>query len=319
MRRIVVVGGASPLGRRLVTRLAERPEVECVRAVENRAAPGRSSESEDAGGEAVAIEAVPFAPDPRPFGEFLVKEGIDTVVHANLVPDRCGASRSAREADVIGAMCVGAAIGQPGARVRSWVVVSSSEVYPIGSHAALLHGEHAALAPEAASVGASILEAEDYAREAAHRLPHVDVAVLRLQQLAGPDVAGPLARLLARDPIPAPAGFDPAIQLLHAEDALDAIVHAALRELAGVYNVASAGLIRLSDAIRLIGHAPRPLLPIGVAWAEPLCERLGLPILPAELAPLLRHGHALDARKLERTGWRPRFDQAECVAAIGGD
>ncbi len=317
MRRIAVVGGASPLGLHLVARLAARADVECVRAIENRAGAARGPVSPGDPQDGLDFEVVPFAPDPRPFAELLVKERIDTVVHVSLVPDRCGASSRAREADVIGAMCLGAAIGQPGSQVRSWVVVSSSAVYPVGSHAALLHDERAPLVPEPASVGASILEAEDYARETAHRLPHVDVAILRLQELAGRSVAGALARLLAQDPVPAPAGFDPPIQLLHEEDALAAIDHAVQRELAGVYNVASAGLVRFDDAVRFTGRPARAVPPIGLAFAEPLCARLGLPYLPAELAPLLRYGHALDTRKLERTGWRPRFDQAACLRAIG--
>lgn len=307
MRRIAVIGGGSPLGRLVVARLASSPEVELVRGIESRA-----SEAD------VDLDVVPFVPDPRPLAEHFEKAGIDTVVHTSLVADRCGVSAAAREADVIGAMCLGAAIGHAGSPVRSWVVVSSSAIYPIGSEAALLHDERAETPVEPVGLPASIAEAEDYARETAIRLPHVNVAILRLQQLAGHGVGGALARLLARDPVPSPAGFDPAIQLLHVEDAVDAIRHAIARELAGIYNVASAGLIRFEDAVRIAGRSTLPLLPFGVAPVEPLFARLGIPFVPAELAALLRSGHAIDTAKLERTGWRPRFDQRECVVAVGG-
>lgn len=331
MRRIAVIGGASPLGRRVVARLAVRPEVELVRGIETRARAGvpsrsaaassfdsasRSASASDLGADA-GFDVVPFVPDPRPLAEFLEKEAIDTVVHANLVADRCGASAVARDADVIGAMSLGAAIGHADSPVRSWVVVSSSAIYPIGSQTALLHAEHAETAVEPVGFPASISEAEDYARETAARLPHVNVAILRLQQLAGHGIGGALARLLARDPVPTPAGFNPAIQLLHVEDAVEAIVHAVTRELAGIYNVASAGLIRFDEAVRIAGRSPRPLLPFAIAPVEPLLARLGLPFLPAELAALLRSGHAIDTAKLERTGWHPRFDQRECVVAVG--
>ena len=36
------------------------------------------------------------------------------------------------------------------------------------------------------------------------------------------ELTGPLSELLSRDVIPTPIGFDPAIQLLHTEDAVDA-------------------------------------------------------------------------------------------------
>lgn len=292
MNRVVVVGGASPLGRRVVERLRARPGVE------------------------VEQDVVPFVPDPRPFGEYLAKQRIDTVVQCGLVPDRSGVGAHAREADVIGAMCLGAAIGQDGSFVRSWVVASSSAILPIGSHAPLLQDERQAPARDGGRLAASIAEAEDYARETAQRLPHVAVAILRLQQLVGPAVRGPLAALLARDPVPSVLGFDPAIQLLHLEDAADALIHAASQALAGVYHVASAGVVRWGEALRVMERRTLPLLPVPVGPLEPLLDRLGLPFLPAELVDLLRFGHALDPRKLERTGWHARFDQRACLAEL---
>lgn len=314
MRRIAVVGGSTALGKRVVSVLQTRPGVQHVRAVETRPLRARGAVRDDAMAE---IDVVPFVPDPRPLGEYLAKERIDTVVHASLVPDRCGATAHAQEADVIAAMCLGAAIGAADSPVRSWIVVSSSTVYAIGSDTALLMDEHQPLRTESAGIAASIAEAEDYARETAHRLPHVNVALLRLQQLAGPGMGGPLARLLSRSPVPTPAGFDPGIQLLHVEDAVGALVHAVERELAGLYNVASAGLIRFGDAVEATGRSAFPVPPIGVAALEPMLARLDLPFIPAELVEILRYGHALDTTKLERTGWRPRFDQRACVAAVG--
>ena len=328
MRRVVIVGGASPLGRCVVERMRSLAWVESVRGLEARLprSPRATSSSprprrgriEDGAEEAVGIEidVVPFVPDPRPFGEYLAKERIDTVVQCALVPDRSGLGSRTHEADVIATMCLGAAIGQTGSLVRSWVLASSSAVYPVGSHAALIHDESQTIARDEGTIAASIAEAEDYARESAHRLPHVDVAILRLQQLVGPAVRGPLAAVLARDPVPSPLGFDPAIQLLHVEDAADALIHAAHRELAGVYNVASAGIVRWEEALRAMERRGLPLLPFGTGPFEPLLARLGLPLLPAELVDLLRFGHAIDTRKLERTGWRPRHDQRGCLEAL---
>lgn len=333
MRRVVVVGGASPLGRCVVERVRALPGVDSVRGIEPRLPrssrgpqrperPQRHGRSKDGalGDEVVEdeLDVVPFVPDPRPFGEYLVKERIDTVVQCGLVPDRSGLGSHAHEADVIATMCLGAAIGQTGSLVRSWVLASSSAIYPIGSHAPLLHDERQTTAREEGTIAASIAEAEDYARESAHRLPHVDVAILRLQQLVGPDVRGPLAAVLARDPVPSPLGFDPAIQLLHLEDAAEALVHAAHRELAGIYNVASAGLIHWGDALRAMDRRSLPLIPLGAGPFETLLERLDLPFLPAELLGLLRFGHAVDARKLERTGWRARYDQRGCLDELAG-
>jgi len=262
------------------------------------------------------VDFIPLVPDPRPFAEFLRKECIDTVVQCDLVADRSGAGSHAAEADVIAAMSLGAAIAQEGSAVRSWVIASSTAIYPIASHASLLQTEAQERPREEETFAASIAEAEDYARDVAHRLPHVNVAIMRLQQLVGPDTRGPLANLLAHDPIPVLIGFDPPIQLLHIEDAVSALAFAAHRELAGLYNVASAGVIHWQDAVRATGHSSFPVLPLRISTLEPMLKRLGIPFAPAELFDLMRFGHAVDVRKLERAGWKPGFDQASSLSHL---
>jgi UDP-glucose 4-epimerase len=312
MRRILVTGARSPLGRSVVDALRASPEVETVRAVESR--PARRERDED--DPVDDVEVVSFVPDHRPLADYLERERIEIVIQCGLVADRNGLASHAREADVIGTMCTGAAIGYEGSPVRSWVLASSSAVYPIDSRASLLQGERHELPREEETLAASIVEAEDYARDVAYRHPHVSVAILRLQQLVGPEVEGPLASLLARDPVPSPIGFDPTIQLLHLDDAAASLVFAALGELAGLYNVASAGLIHWEDALRAARRDPTSVLPVGVSLAEPLLERLGLPFVPADLLDLLRYGHVVDTRKIEQAGWKPRYDQPACLASL---
>ena len=306
-----MTGGRSPLGRALVAALASSPGVETVRGVE----PSRRGSSRDED----ALDFVSFVPDHRRFVEYVEKERIDTVVQCGLAPDRSGLGSRSEEADVISTMCLGAAIGQEGSPIRSWVLASSTAVYPIGSHSSLLQHERQQLPREEETLAASIAEAEEYARDVAHRLPHVNVAILRLQQLVGPDLRGPLASLLGQSPVPAPMGFDPAVQLLHLDDAAAALAFAVRRELAGLYNVASKGLIRWQDAIRITGRSQLPVLPMGLELFEPLLERVGVPHVPVELLDLLRFGHAVDIEKIERAGWHPRFDQHACLAELAVD
>ncbi len=296
-----MTGGSSPLGRRVREILEADPEVEHVRGVEP--SPGRGVVSGE------ELDFVSFVPDHRPFAEYLAKGEIDAVI-------QCGLRADAREADVIPTLCLGAAIGHEPSPVRSWVVASSSLIYPIDSHSPLLQRESQELPRGEETLAASLAEAERYARDLAHRMPHVNVAILRLQQLVGVGTRGPLAALLARPGVPTPIGFDPAIQLLHLEDAASAMAFAARRELAGVYNVASKGLLHWHDAIRATGHARLPFLPMSVAMLEPLLERIGLPFVPAALLDLLRFGHVVDTAKLEREGWAPAYDQLDCLSLL---
>ncbi len=306
-RRIVVTNPTSPLGRELLAALSSDPHVEVLRGVETKSRKGQPNANRQSDPD---LAFGPLVPDPRPFAEYLRKEHIDTVVQCGLVADRSGEGSHAVEADVIASMCLGAAIANEDSTVRSWVIASSTAIYPIGSHSPLLQTEAQERPREEETFAASIAEAEDYARDVAHRMPHVNVAIMRLQQLVGSGARGPLANLLGHDPIPALVGFDPPIQLRHLEDAVSALAFAAHRELAGLYNVASAGVIHWQDAIRETGHSSFPVLPVSIAMLDPLLERLGIPFAPAELFDLMRFGHAVDIRKLERAGWKPRFDQA---------
>lgn len=307
-QRIVVTGARSPLGRCLMDVLRKRSQVERVRGLEPRAARDGADDPD--------IDIVPFQPDHRPFVEYLAREQINTVIECGLAPNRTGLAPSVREADVIGTMCLGAAIGSRDGPVRSWVLASSSAVYPIASGSPLVSSEDAKVHGELDPLSASIVEAEDYARDVAYRSPHINVSILRLQQLVGQGVDGPLAAVLRQDPVPSPIGFDASVQLLHVEDAAGALAFASTVELAGVYNVASAGLIHWDAAVRRAGHRSAPVLPIGTGALAPALRRLGVPFLPADLADHLRYGHVVDIQKIEKAGWKPEHDQASCLAAL---
>ena len=314
MKRVAVLSSRTPLGRALVHALERDPGVDEVRAVETRSPRSRARDN-DAASEA---DVVPLVPDHRGFAAYLAEHGIDTVVQCDLLADRTGSSTVSTEADVISTMCLGAAIGAEGSTVRNWILVSSSAVYPVDSQAPLFQDEQTLLRPEGETVAASILEAEDYARDLASRLPYVNVAILRFQQLIGPESSGPLASVLAGSPAPTPIGFDPAIQFLHVDDAVSALTFAISRELAGVYNVTSSGSIRWQAAVAATDNGALPVLPIGFSPLEPLLRRLNVPVVPSELVPVLRFGHVIDGAKLERAGWRPRYDQADCLEALRG-
>jgi UDP-glucose 4-epimerase len=307
-KRIAVTGAQSPLGHAVMRTLRASTDVECVRGVIGQVLrEGRGCED---------LDLVPLASDHRPMVEYIEREHIDTIIQCGPVHDRCGLDTRTREADVITTMCLGAAIGQSNSSVRNWVLASSSAVYPIASHTAMLQREAQPPRHDHVPDAYSIAEAEDFARDVAERRPHLNVAILRLQQLIGPEVRGPLSALLDRDPVPMPMGFDPAIQLLHLDDAASAMAFAVDAEVAGIYNVASSGVIRWREAVRATGHKHVPALPFGAGPAESVLIRLGFPVIPMELIDLLRFGHAVDTGKIERAGWKPRFDQRACLALL---
>jgi UDP-glucose 4-epimerase len=312
MRRMVVLGGGTPLGRRVVASLRRKVEVDSAVGIEHH--PFHGSEDDPAMNE--DLEFLSWAPDHRPFAEYLIKEEIDTVIDCGLVADRGGAATQPSGADVISAMYVGAAIADERSSVRSWVLASSSAFYPCQSYMPLLQREDYSDSPVANDRGASIAEAEDYARSLAKRMPHVNVAIMRLQELAGADCRGPLATLLARPLVPRILGFDPAIQLLHADDAVRALSWAAEVELAGLYNVSSAEMVRLSEAVEATKHRSFPILPISFSPVESILARLEIPFVPSSMFDLLSYGQAIDIEKIARAGWAPNNDQLACLSTL---
>ncbi len=303
MERLLVTGATTPLGRMLVQHLQDEPGVKKVIGVEPRS----TTDWLD------GVELVAFEPDDGELVSFLADQAVDTVIHL-LAPSRTGDPEVSGPADVIDCMRLCAAVGSPRAHVRSLVLVSSSEVYPIDSHAPLMHREQDLVGDVVSEAAEALLEAEDFARDVAERLSHVNVSILRLAELMGGKLGGALSAVLAQSRPPQLIGFDPQVQWLHALDAVEAIRFAARLELAGVYNVASDGVIRWSEALAARGRPVTPVLPFEVWPLTALLRSAGLPHLPDGMGNHLRSGSAVDTAKLRAAGWQPRFDQWQCAA-----
>jgi UDP-glucose 4-epimerase len=196
------------------------------------------------------------------------------------------------------------------------VIASSSSVYPVNSRAPLLQREDGSVDLRAGTLGASILEAEDYVRDVAERSPHLNVAILRLQQLVGDGVSSPFSAILRQPVMPAVIGFDAPMQFLAVEDAIRALTFAADLELAGVYNVASVGTVRFSEVARALERRSLPVLPVEAGPLGFLARTIGLPHVPPGMLGMLRFGHALDTSKLSAAGFEPEYDQAACLSAL---
>jgi UDP-glucose 4-epimerase len=306
MRNVLVAGASTPLGRRLVEHLRDCESVQNVVGVE----PAVSSDWID------GVELVAFAPDHRALVEFLNDHGIDTVIHCSLAPDRSGSGGGSAEARVIDTMRLGAAVASPGGPVRSWVVASSSSVYPVSSEAPLLHREDGGVETRDRVPASSLLEAEGYVRDIAERSPHLNVSILRLQQLVGTGIRSPISSLLGQPVLPSVVGFDAPLQLLAVQDAVRALAFAGRLELAGIYNVASVGIVRFSEVVRSLGRRALPVLPVPAGPFESLARRFGVPHIPEGMLLPLCFGHALDTSKLAAAGFESEYDQAGCLAGF---
>src|SRR4029077_9689334 len=147
----------------------------------------------------------------------------------------------------------------PSSPVERLVVKSSGAVYGASPSDPSFFSEDMTNWDRTASgLTRDLLEMEQLVSEFALRNERCDVTVLRLGLRVSEDTS--LARYLSLPIVPTFAGFDPRLQLLHEEDAAEAIVRATLTGHPGTFNVAGDGVVLLSQAIGIMGGRPAPVL-----------------------------------------------------------
>ena len=90
--------------------------------------------------------------------------------------------------------------------------------------------------------------------------------ILRMAPIVCPGSSSHITNLLMSRSVPSILGFDPMVQLLHVDDAAEAILLALFRDGPPIVNVTSAGAVPLSYARRTLGTRPL-VLPRSMATA----------------------------------------------------
>jgi len=227
---------------------------------------------------------------------------VDTVVHMNVIatPLSVGGRVSQKEINVIGTMQLLAAC-QKAPSVRRLVVKSSAAVYGSSPRDPAMFTED--MGPKSlprAGFGKDSVEVEGYVRGFARRRGDVEISVLRLANIVGPGLKTGLTDYLNLPVIPTPLGYDARLQLLHEDDAIQALLLATLGPPVGIVNVAGDGVITVQQAARLAGRAtvPVPLAAFGVLGQ--FVKRAGLADFSAEQMQYLAFGRGLDTTRMRR-------------------
>lgn len=306
-RRIAITGVSTVWGGELARVLERDPEVEYVAGIDVQP-PLIELERTD------YIEA-----DIRSnvLSRLLPATEVDTVVHCGILwyPEPGRPARALHEINVIGTLQLLAACERT-ETLRQVVVRGSAAIY--GCEVASPYFFTEALARGArlrTRFQRDISELEEYFENFARRHPELVCCMLRYQPEIGAELDSPLVRYLSLPVVPVQLGFDPRLQLLHADDATAAIAAAVRRPVRGAVNVGPPGSISLSRALRLCG---RPSLPIPQPLYEPLVRRLGgqlgAGVLLGDGIRMLRYGRGVDITRLrEEVGFEPRYD---AVAAV---
>jgi UDP-glucose 4-epimerase len=227
---------------------------------------------------------------------------VDTVVHMNVIatPVSAGGRVSQKEINVIGTMQLLAAC-QKATSIRRLVVKSSAAVYGSSPRDPAMFAED--MGPKAlprAGFGKDSVEVEGYVRGFSRRRSDVEISMLRLANIVGPGLRTGLTDYLSLPLIPTPLGYDARLQLLHENDALQALLLATVGDPVGIVNVAGDGIITVKQAARLAG---RPTIPVPLSAAGLLgqvVKRAGLADFSTEQMTYLAWGRGMDTTRMRQ-------------------
>jgi UDP-glucose 4-epimerase len=304
---VLVTGVAGDLGRRFAAQLSRSPEVERVIGVD--VVPPR--------GDLAGADFVRADIRNPVIAKVIVRERVDTVVHTSVAATAAaaGGRTSTKELNVIGTMQLLAAC-QQAPDVRKLVLKSSAAYYGASNRDPAMFTE--GMGPKRLPGGGfakDVNEVESYARGFARRRPDVAVTMLRFANVIGPRITSAMTGYFRLPVIPRVLGFNPRLQFLHEQDALDALEHATVTDVTGTFNVAGDGIITLAQAVRRIGRPSLPLPGFAVPTFGSAIRQTRVADFSPEQVAFLTFGRGLDTTRMRQMlGFEPTFTTAQAFA-----
>jgi len=308
--RVALTGTASFLGGRLLRRLVAERGADAVLAVDITPPPTTLSDVR------YRMLDLTLPGADRRLVEIFREEEIGTVFHAAFFTTPRRDTSYSHELESIGTLHLAAAAAAAG--VRHLVLRSFTAVYGArGQNPSFLSEEKKPDAGSRLGWVRDKAEAEEHAFSFSRRYPGLGVSVLRFAPLLGPGVHTFYTRLLSKRAVAVLLGYDPLLQLLHPDDALDAAMLALAHGPAQVVNVVPAAPLTLLTALHL---ADKVTLPVPHPAAYPLAELwwgAGLGEAPGGFLDYARFPFVADGEKARRTlGFEARHSSREALEAV---
>ncbi len=303
--RVVLVTGVSRyLGAQVAARLAADPRVERVIGLDDVEPAGVQA---DLLGD--TVEFVPADICTAEPGPIIAANRVEAVVHldiASVAKGHTGGRAAMKEQNVIGTMQLLAAC-QQSPDLRKVVMRSSTAAYGASFRDPAVFTEDTE--PREVPRGGfarDVLDIEGYLRGFRRRRPDVAATVLRFAPLIGLHANTSLTRYFSNPVVPTVLGRDPRLQFVHVDDALEILHRSVLEHHPGTFNVAGAGVIMLSQAVRRAGRIAVPVLERGLSALGRSGGSLGTNFSLDQL-DLFVHGRVVDTTRLiDEFGYTPR-------------
>jgi len=298
----VVTGVSRFLGVRVASRLAADPRIERVIGLDPHAPPSSLA--------ALLADVELIRADARAASGAIADLGAEAVVHLAVTGalDPHGGGRAAmKEQNVIGTMQLLAA-AQASAPLRKLVVRSSTAAYGASfKDPAVFTEDTEPRAVPRGSFARDILDIEGYVRGFRRRRPHATATVLRFAPFISGSADTTLTRYFSQPVVPTVLGRDARLQFVHVDDALEILHRSVVEDHPGTFNVAGAGVLMLSQAVRRAGRISVPLPEGTLSSVAALARNLGVGQIGLDQIDLFVHGRVVDTTRLVKEfGFTPR-------------
>ncbi|MFZ0548110.1 MAG: NAD-dependent epimerase/dehydratase family protein [Candidatus Promineifilaceae bacterium] len=251
--------------------------------------------------------------------ELMESEGVSIICHLQF-REKVAHSETAFDLNVMGTMKLFGAAAQAG--VEKIIVRSSTALYgALPDNSALLTEETPLRGSRKYGYNRDWLELEAFCNGFRGQHPEVALTTLRFANIVGPTADTPMTRFLKLQPPVVLLGFDPMLQFIHEDDAVEALAHAVLNDTSGTYNVAAEGPMPLTRVLTLTRKLPLPILhPLAYLGLDLL---KGSPLRPSRFVPIewdyLRYPWVADIAKMrEEMGFIPQYMTDELLREFAG-
>lgn len=141
-------------------------------------------------------------------------------------------------------------------KVPKVILLSSANVYgPRPDNAQFLNEDTPLLGSERFHAIRDLVAVDHIAQSFFWKQPDTETVILRPVHIVGPVNNAPSNYLRLKNP-PTVMGFDPMVQLIHAEDVVEAICAALRPKIRGIFNITGPGELPLSEVLRRLGRKP---------------------------------------------------------------
>lgn len=244
------------------------------------------------------------------------KRNIDAVIHLNILHDPRALLAEHYTFNLYGTTRLLEYCVKYG--VKKFIFLSSANIYGPRPESAGYMTEDSPLMASQAFAGIQDLIAVDLLVQSFFwKHPELEVVILRPVHIIGPRVKNAPTNYLRMDPIVTLLGFDPLIQLIHANDVVHAIKSALKPGARGIYNVAGPGVVPLSALLDRLGRTTVPM-PSSLArlMVESLWRSRMTSFPPPELAHIKYSCLVDDGRAQSELKYAPQVDLEGIVRCL---